>query len=103
MKGKVLTGYTPTLAPQVTAGKDTFSLTEARQDSPVRGTGFTGKQESQGKPPCQLLGDLYEDKAAYLLHMCRDPRSSPCMFFGWWFGEHPESRLVGTVGLSVEF
>jgi len=31
----------------------------------------------------QLLGDSHE--AEHLLQMCREPRSSPYMDFGWWF------------------
>ena len=25
------------------------------------------------------------EHVTHLLHMCRGPRSSPCMLFGWWF------------------
>jgi hypothetical protein len=45
------------LAPQVTAGPDTSSPTETKQDSPVRKIVSTGKQQSQGKSPLQLLGE----------------------------------------------
>ena len=56
-------GYQPTQAPQVFVALGTSSPTEARQSRPVRVTGFTGRQQSQTKPP--------QDKAAHLLHMCR--------------------------------
>jgi hypothetical protein len=70
---------------QVTAGPSTSSPTEARQDCTVRQTGSTGRQQSQDKPPLQLLWDLHEDHAAHLLCMCVGPRSRPWMLFGWWF------------------
>jgi hypothetical protein len=60
-------GNQATLAHQVTTELDTSFPTEARQGSPVRGTESIGRQ--QGQPQFQLLGDLYEDQAAYLLYM----------------------------------
>lgn len=42
-KGEVLPEYQPTLVPQVTAGVVTSSPTEARQESPVRRAGSTGR------------------------------------------------------------
>ena len=61
---------TNTLELQVTTGLDTFLPTKT-------GQGSIGEKEPQaglcqGKPPLlfQLLGDLREDKAAHLLHMC---------------------------------
>ena len=32
-----------------------------------------GRQQAQGQPLPQLLGDLHEDQAAHLLHMCWGP------------------------------
>jgi hypothetical protein len=81
-RGRFFPGYQPTLAPQVTAELGTSSPFKGRQGSPVRGTGSIGRQQSQGKSPCQLLGDQYEDQAVHLLHMCRGPRSSSYMLFG---------------------
>jgi hypothetical protein len=61
------------------------SPTEARQGGLVRGMGSTGRQQIQGHPLLQLLGDWPLDQAALLLHMCEGPGSSPCSLFGWWF------------------
>lgn len=35
--------------------------------------------------PFPLLGFLYEDWAAHWLHLCKGPRSNPCMVLGWCF------------------
>jgi hypothetical protein len=74
------------LAPQVTARLGTASPTEARQDSPVRGTGSTDRQQSQGKLLLQLLGDLHEDQAAQLLHMCNKGWGWGCLepLYAFW-------------------
>jgi hypothetical protein len=66
----------------------TSSLTEARQGSPVRGTGSTGRQQSQIKSRFQMLKDSHEDRVAHLLHymfVWGWRGSSLCMLFGWWF------------------
>jgi hypothetical protein len=60
--------------------------------SPTRRKGSKGSQQSQKQPRFQLLGDPYEDQAAYLLHMRRGPGSIPCMLSGWWFGLHKPFR-----------
>lgn len=33
-------------------------------------------------PLLHLLGDPHGDHAVYLLHMCREPMSNPCLLFG---------------------
>lgn len=45
-KGEVPSGYQSTLVPQVTAALGTPSFTDVRESSPVRGTGFIGRQQS---------------------------------------------------------
>ena len=87
-KDEALPGYHPTLTSQVTTWLNIFSSTEARQDSPVRGAASTGRQQSQGKLPIQLLGDLHKDQAACLLNMC-----SPCMFIAWCFSLRPPPKV----------
>lgn len=61
-----------------------FSI-EDRQGSPVRGKGSNGRHQNQRHPLLLLLGISYEDPIAQLLHMCRGPRSGPCMLSGWCF------------------
>jgi hypothetical protein len=55
--------------------------------------GSSWRQQSQGQPPFQLLGDLHEDQAAHLLHMCWRPRCSLHMLFGWWFSFWEPPRI----------
>ena len=63
-------GSKPTPAHQVAAGPNACSPTEARQGSPARGKGSKGRQQSQGLPLLQLLGDPQEDsQAAHLPHV----------------------------------
>lgn len=58
-----------------------------RYGSPARKIGSKGGQQSiiQRQPLFQLLGDPLDDQAAYLLNICRGYRSSPYIFFSWWF------------------
>ena len=78
-------GYHPTLAHPVIVGLSTSSPTRAQPDSPVRGKGSNGRQQSQRQPPLQLLGDPHEDQAEYLLQTCvlgwGEGRYNPCMLF----------------------
>jgi hypothetical protein len=86
-RGSPHLGYQSTLAHQLTAGQCTSSSLKGRQGNPVRRTGSTGRQQSQGQPTLQLLEDRHEDQAAQLRHICRvvvgGGRSSPCSHFGW--------------------
>ena len=54
------------MAHQVTSELDTSSFTEARQDSPVRGTGFTGRQRSRVSHCSSCWGTHMKTK----LHVC---------------------------------
>jgi hypothetical protein len=76
--------YQLALAHQVGAGLDTSTPTEVRQGSSTKGKGSKCRQKSQREPPFLLL-DPHGDYAAHLLHMCRWPRSSTRMPFGWRF------------------
>jgi hypothetical protein len=58
-------------AHQVAAGLGASSPTKARQRSPARENGSTGRQQNQRQPLVQLLEDLNEDQATKLLHMCK--------------------------------
>jgi hypothetical protein len=78
-------GYYPILTHQVTAGLGAFSPAEASQSSSARGMESRGRKQIQGQPPHQLLGDPHEDQATHLLHVRREPNSSPCLLFGSWF------------------
>jgi hypothetical protein len=98
-------GYQPTLAHQVTAGLGTSYLTEVRQDSPVRGTGSTGWQQSEGQLQLQFWGEQHEDQIALLLQICgRGAVFSPwCSLVGSSVsGSFQELRLVDSVSLFVE-
>jgi hypothetical protein len=114
---QILSSIIPSLSPQrresppeyhlilrhrVPAGLSSSSPTEAQPGSPAREMESSGRPESQRQPPLQLLGNLHEDQATYLLQVCKGPRSSLCMLFGWCFSlcEHPHGpRLVDSVGL----
>ena len=69
-EGVSLPEYQPNLTDHITADLGTSSPNEFRQGSPVKGAGFTSKQQSHEQSQLLLLGNLHEDKAAYLLHMC---------------------------------
>jgi hypothetical protein len=56
-----------------------------RLDKAVRGKVPEGRWLSQRQLLFLLSGDLHEDQAACLLHMCRGHRSVLCMLSGWWF------------------
>jgi hypothetical protein len=60
------------LANQVTEKLGTYSPTEDRQGSPVRGMGLEGRQQIQEKSPLQLLGDWHEHQTAHMLHLGRE-------------------------------
>jgi hypothetical protein len=96
-------GYHTTLRYPVTVGLSSSSPTKAQLSSRVTERGSSNREQSQRQPPLQLLGDPHEDQGEHLLCMCRGPRSSPCMFFGWWFNlcEPLWARLVDSVGLIV--
>lgn len=80
---------------QVTAGLGTSSPIEARQNSPLRGTGSTHWEQSEGKPSLQVLGNPHEDQAVHLVHMCGVLRSRACMLFvGVSVSEGPQALLV---------
>jgi len=53
------------------AGLGISSPTEARQGSPVRGTGSTGRQQNQARSATTVVEVLHEDQAVHLLHRCR--------------------------------
>jgi hypothetical protein len=61
---------TPPFPHQVPAGLGASFTTEARHNSPVRRLESIGRQQIQGQPLLQLLGDLHEEHAAPLLHVC---------------------------------
>lgn len=85
--------YQPTLAHQVITRLDISSPTEGRQGIPFRGTRFTGRYQSQVQPSLQLLGDLHEDQAAYLLHICVRKGLAPalvCPLVGGLVSENPQ-------------
>jgi hypothetical protein len=78
----------------------TWSPAEARQGSPVRGIGSTGRQWHQGQLPLQLLRDLCEDQAIHLLHMCAG--SIPWHIFSCCSKpENSISWIVGTWQIQI--
>lgn len=79
--------YQPALEHWVASGLKESSSGEADQGGPAKGKGSEGKQQhlSQRQPLLQLLKDSHENQATHLIYMCRGPRSSLWMLFGWWF------------------
>jgi hypothetical protein len=77
---------------------DAASPAEAQQGSPV------GRTTALGIAPTPFDRDSHEDQAVHLLHMCRESRSSPCMFLIGGSDSEPQgSRLVESVDLPVGF
>jgi hypothetical protein len=91
------------MVPQVNVGLGTPSPTEARQGSPVRRAGSTGREQGQGKRLLQLLGNL-EDQTAHLLHMSGGlGPACVCSLVGGSGSESPQGyMLLDSVGLLVE-
>lgn len=68
------------MSSQVTVELVTSLLSEARESRQVRGTGSTGKQQTQDKPLLYLLKDWHEDQATHVLHMRDFPQMTlPCV------------------------
>ena len=80
----------------------------AHQDSAGMGDSFPTRPEKEAQLgecipqieefPIHFLVDLPEDQTAHLLHICGNPRYSPCTLFGccFTFWEPSEPRLVDT-------
>lgn len=94
-KGEDPKRYQPTLESQGTVWLNEFSLIEDWQDSPAKGKQYKGRQQSQRQPLLTFLGDPHAQQPTHLLHMCRGPRYSPCILFGWLFSlcEHPWAQV----------
>jgi hypothetical protein len=91
-KGESLPGYQPTLTHQVTAR---LGASSSRQDSSVWEQDLLSGNRIRGSSPppvLQLSGDLHENQAAHLLHMCGGGETSfnPCVLCslvsGWVSG-----------------
>jgi hypothetical protein len=102
-KEETFFGYNTTLGHLVPAGLSTSSSTEAQPGSPGRGRGSNSREQRQETAPAPMSGDPYEEQATHLRQTCVGPRSSPCMFFGWWpsLCEPHGPKLVDSVGLLV--
>lgn len=74
-----------TLGPPVGSIDLSTSHTEAQLGSLFRRKKSNIRQLSQRSHLLQWLVNRHEGQAAHLPQMYREPRSSPCMFFGWWF------------------
>ena len=89
-EGELPLEYHP-LAYPVAVGLCTSAPTEAQACSPVRreGSNHWKAMESETASVPIVRGLTLKNKAPQLLQICRRPRSTPCMLFGWWlsFGE----------------
>jgi hypothetical protein len=96
--------YEPTLVPQITVGLGTSPSTEARQGSPVRGTGSMSKQQSQGK----LCSSHWGTHMKIKLHICcicaggLRPVLVCSLVGGLVSWKAQGSRIVDSVGLLVK-
>ena len=78
--------YHSTPVPQISAGLDTSSPTEARPGRQVRETGSTSRQQNQGKPPLQLLG-YYKKTKLHIYFMCAWGLGS--VLYAFWLVAQP--------------
>lgn len=69
--------------------------TEAREGSPVKGSRSSGRQQIQGQPLLQVLGELHENQAVHLLHTCLGPIFSSQSHFVWQFSLWKAPRIQG--------
>ena len=77
--------YPPTLTYQVSEGLGASSPIEARQGSPARRTYPMYRLQLLRQSLLQLFV-IYMKTKLHICYICvRRPKSSPRMFFGWWF------------------
>lgn len=71
----------------------------------IWGTRCTDRKEIQGQSLLQLLEDMHEDQATYLIHVCEDLEPAHvCSLVGSSVSRrHQGYRLVDSVSLPVEF
>jgi hypothetical protein len=95
----------PPQAYQVTAGLGESCLTEARQGSPVRGTGSTSRQQIQGQLCFCCWGSCIKTKLHIWCICAGDLGPAPdCSLVSGSVSGSPHGlRLVDYVGLLVEF
>jgi hypothetical protein len=89
---EVLPGHQPIPASQVTIGPCASSPTEAKQDSPVRGSGSIDSKRLRDSPASVGEGPTWRPNYS-LLHMCGRSRASPCLLYGWWFSLWESPRV----------
>ena len=97
-------GYHLTLGHRVPAGLNISSPTEAQPDNPWGEGDPVTANRVRDSPLVQMLWVPHEYQTTHLLQMCKGPRFSPCMLFGWWFSlsEPPGGGRWGvSVGLLV--